>query len=182
MIKTTARLLKELPNMITLLRIVLSCFLAFYLLNYFHSITIPILVFLAIFLTDFLDGKIARFYGISSPFGAVFDVLADLFFIVSSYLVLCSFQVIPFWFFLLTLFKFSEFVITSFVLKNKFSRKSIFVFDSLGRLTAGLFYVIPLLTYVSFHFSQSIYLFTINIFIYIITFMVLLSSFYRIWN
>lgn len=166
--------------MITLLRIVLSCFLSFYLLDHFHNLVIPTIVFLLILLTDFLDGKVARFYGTSSLFGAVFDILADLFFIVTSYLVLCSFKILPFWFFLLILFKFLEFALTSFFLKNQSKRKSIFVFDVLGRLAAALFYVLPLLAYVSFHSSQWLYLFIINILVYIITLLVLLSSLTRL--
>lgn len=114
-----------LPNMITLLRVLLSCFLNFYLLNHFGSLPVPIIISLAIFLTDFLDGKIARFLGKTSRFGAVFDLLADLFYIVLSYLVLYSFQILPIWFFLVILFKFIEFVLTSLFLKNFCDQKRI---------------------------------------------------------
>lgn len=182
MIRVTARLMKELPNMLTLLRVVLACILFFYILNRFGSLPIAMVIFLLIFLTDFLDGKIARFYGSTSQFGAVFDILADLFYIVASYIVLCYFNILPLWFLFIMLFKFIEFVVTSFFLKKFSCGKSIFVFDFVGRFAAALFYIMPLLEYVSFQLSQSLYFFTNHIFIYIITFMVFVSSAYRLWN
>ena len=182
MTRVIARLMKELPNMLTLLRVVLTCLLNFYILNCFGNLPIPMVIFLLIFLTDFLDGKIARFYGNTSLFGAVFDVVADLFYMVTSYIVLCSFHVLPLWFLFIMLFKFIEFVFTSFFLKKLCNGKSIFVFDFIGRFTAVLFYIIPILVYASFQLSQLLYFFTIHIFIYIITFMVFVSSSYRLWN
>jgi len=182
MARVMVRLIKELPNMLTLLRVVLSCLLNFYILNQFGSLPIPIVIFLLIVLTDFLDGKIARFYGNTSLFGAVFDIVADLFYMVTSYIVLCSFHVLPLWFLFIMLFKFIEFVVTSFFLKEPCSGKSIFVFDFIGRFTAVLFYIIPILAYASFQLSQLLYFFTIHIFLYIITFMVFVSSFQRLWN
>lgn len=182
MTRVMARLMKELPNMITLLRVVLSCLLNFYILNHFGSLPIPMAIFLLIFLTDFLDGKIARFYGSTSHFGAVFDILADLFYMITSYIVLCSYHVLPLWFLFIMLFKCIEFVVTSFFLKKLCNGKSIFVFDFIGRFTVVLFYIIPILAYTSFQLSQLLYFFTIHIFIYIITFMVFVSSSYRLWN
>ena len=88
--QTMARFMKLLPNMLTLLRIMLACLLNLYILYRFGSLPIPIVIFTLIFLTDFLDGKIARFYGNTSNFGAIFDILADLFYIVTSYIVLNS--------------------------------------------------------------------------------------------
>ncbi|MBZ4646013.1 MAG: CDP-alcohol phosphatidyltransferase [Clostridia bacterium] len=177
-----AWLMKQLPNMITLLRVVLSCLLSFYILSRFGSMLIPIIIILVIFLTDFLDGKIARLYGNTSHFGAAFDVLADLFYIVAIYIVLYYYHVLPLWFLFIILFKFIEFVVTSLFLKKISSGKSIFVFDFIGRLVAVLFYIIPIMAYVSFMFSQPIYFFTVHVFIYIITFMALVSSLYRLWK
>lgn len=177
-----ARLMKVLPNMLTLLRVVLACLLNYYIFNRFGSLLIPVIIFLLIFLTDFLDGKIARFFGSTSHFGAIFDVLADLFYIVISYIVLCSFHVIPVWFFFIVLFKFIEFVVTSFFLRKLSGGKSIFVFDFIGRFVSVLFYILPILAYASFQLSQSLYFFTIHTFIYIIVFMTFVSSSYRFLN
>lgn len=174
--------MRLLPNMLTLLRVVLVCFLNLYILNHFGRLAIPIIIFLLIFLTDFLDGKIARFYGNTSPLGAMFDILADLFYIVASYIVLCSFHVLPLWFLFIMLFKFIEFVVTSFFLKKHYSEKSTFVFDFIGRFAAALFYTIPVLAYLFFQLSQPIYFFIIHTFIYIITFMVFVSSANRLRN
>ncbi|MCK4261086.1 MAG: CDP-alcohol phosphatidyltransferase family protein [Halanaerobiales bacterium] len=175
------KMMRNIPNMLTLSRVVLTVLLNFYIFNYFGSMSIPILIFVAIFLTDFLDGKIARLNGKTSSFGAVFDVLADLFYMVVSYIVLYRLQIIPLWFLFVILIKFLEFVITSYFLKNYFCEKSIFVFDYIGRLVAVLFYIIPVLAYVSSQFSQSIYFFIIQL-IYIITFMAFTSFIYRLWS
>jgi phosphatidylglycerophosphate synthase len=180
--RAVARLMKLIPNMLTLLRVVLACLLNFYILYHFGSLPIPIIIFLLIFITDFLDGKIARLYGNTSHFGAIFDILADLFYIVAFYIVLCSFHVLPLWFFFIALFKFIEFVATSFFIKKLCSENSIFVFDFIGRCAAVFFYIVPILAYASFQLSQVLYFFIIHILIYFITFMVFVSSSYRLRN
>jgi cardiolipin synthase (CMP-forming) len=180
--RAIAGLMKMLPNILTLLRVLLACLLNFFIIYHFRSWAIIVIIFLVIFLTDFLDGKIARFCGNTSHFGAVFDILADLFCIIASYIVLCSFHVLPLWFLFIMLFKFIEFIATSIFLKILHGGKSIFVFDFIGRFAAVLFYIIPALVYLSFLFSPSLYFFTIHYFLYVITFMVLISSSYRLWD
>lgn len=175
-----AGFMKMLPNTLTLLRVLLACLLNFFIIYHFESWAIIAIIFLVIFLTDFMDGKIARFCGNTSHFGAVFDILADLFFVGTSYIVLCLFHILPIWFLFIMLFKFIEFTVTSIFLKILHSGKSIFVFDFIGRFAAALFYIIPALVYLSFLLSPFIYFFTIHYFIYIITFMVFISSSYRL--
>lgn len=174
--------MKKLPNMITLLRVVLSLFLNFYIVAHYGSILIPIIISFIIFLTDFLDGKIARINRSVSNVGAVLDVVADLFYIVVSYIVLYTFHILSLWFLFIIIFKFVEFVITSYFIKKISNQKSIFVFDFVGRYVAVIFYIIPLVSYVSFQFLQTKYLSLINALLYIITFIVFVSSSYRIGN
>jgi phosphatidylglycerophosphate synthase len=175
-------IVKRLPNAITLSRIVLTVVINFYIINYSFSIKIPILLTLLILITDFVDGKIARHYKCTSHLGAILDVVADLFYIVVSYLVLYNFNPVPLWFLFVIIFKFTEFVITSFFINKYSNKESIFVFDVIGRSVAIVFYFIPILTYISFHFSNGVYSFVVNIFIFIITGLSLISSIYRIWN
>ncbi|MDP4142938.1 MAG: CDP-alcohol phosphatidyltransferase family protein [Bacillota bacterium] len=176
MLTLKTNLIKQLPNILTLLRIVLTCFINFYILRHFGNLGVPITFSLLIFITDLFDGKIARFSGHASAFGAVFDVAADLFFIVTSYIVLLYLHITPLWFLFIILFKFIEFIFTSYFLKKHTSEKSIFIFDYLGRLAAVLFYIIPLLAYTSFQSSALIFFFITHIFIHIVAFMVFLSS------
>ncbi|AAK79983.1 CDP-alcohol phosphatidyltransferase family protein, partial [Clostridium acetobutylicum] len=80
-------LIKNLSNALTLLRVMLTLFLNYYTINYFSKVLIPVVLTFFIFLTDILDGKLARLFKITSPLGAFFDVVADLFYIVLSYIV-----------------------------------------------------------------------------------------------
>lgn len=172
--------MKRLPNLITLLRVVLTCFLNIYILHNPGKISAPIVLYFLIFLSDFMDGKIARIFEYTSSFGAVFDVVVDLFYIVASYCTLVYLNIAPFWFLMVILIKFMEFVITSFLLKRRSRVNSMFIFDFIGRLTSVLFYITPLLMYVSYQQCQLLYLFMSKIFIYGVTAIALVSAAYRI--
>lgn len=176
------RLIKNIPNILTLIRVVLTVLLIYYITHYYGKYCIAFMIFLAIFLTDFLDGKIARLCGITSCFGAVFDVCADMFYILSSYILLCYLKIMPLWFLVIIISKFIEFTITSHLIKKMVIGSSVFVFDFVGKLVAVLFYLVPLVTYVSFHFSKFIYLFTVNLLLYIITLLTIVSFSHRILN
>lgn len=174
------KIMKKLPNIMTLLRVVLTVFLNFWIIKHFCSIGIPIIITTIIFLSDFFDGKIARISGSTSKIGAVFDVAADLFYIVLSYVVLNFFHVLPLWFLFIILFKFVEFIATSYFIKMTSDKKSIFIFDFLGRFAVVIFYIIPLVSYISFQLLQRSYLCIINLLMYSTTILVFISSFYRI--
>lgn len=87
------------PNIITLARIALLIPILI-LLHFSYPITSFILTIIAIF-TDFLDGKIARKFNLTTPLGAILDPIADKVLI----LVFISFfyfqGVLPIWFVLL---------------------------------------------------------------------------------
>jgi CDP-diacylglycerol--glycerol-3-phosphate 3-phosphatidyltransferase len=77
------RLGMNLPNRLTLLRIVLVPFFAvflsfkFDLLDMRINYIIALVIFVIASITDFLDGYIAREYGLSTTFGKFADPLAD---------------------------------------------------------------------------------------------------------
>ena len=175
-----ARLTKSIPNLITLSRILLTCIATLYIYRYFGSIFVPLVISLVIFLSDYLDGYIARRFGNTSWLGSILDIAADLFYIVSTYIVLYVFDVLPFWFFLVIIFKFVEFLATSYLLKKSDNEKFRFVFDIMGRTAAVFFYIIPIFSYVAFKASPAIYYFITQIFIKVITILSVTSSFYRI--
>lgn len=178
--KLMKKLMKKLPNLITLLRVVLTLILNFYIVYHFGSLLIPLIICLIIFISDFVDGRIARAYGSISRVGAVFDAVADLFYIVLSYIVLYCFNVLPLWFLFIILFKFAEFIITSHFIKCFSGKKTVFVFDFLGRLSAVVFYAIPISSYILFSISNLKYLLVINLILIITTALALISSSYRI--
>lgn len=70
--------LSNIPNMLTILRFILTLVVAYMIFNEFHIITI-IVVFAIAAITDFLDGRLARRYGWTSEFGRRADMLADRF-------------------------------------------------------------------------------------------------------
>lgn len=86
--------IKHVPNTLTILRIVLSVFLLFFILHAPHLFKISkshadhmeALIFLLAALTDFLDGYIARNYHLKTLFGEIFDPLADKILILAAFL------------------------------------------------------------------------------------------------
>jgi len=100
--------LDNLPNRLTLFRIiliplVLFCMLAtkwtnpiFFSSNKSFGIVAAI-IFIAASLTDFFDGYIARKKNIVTMFGSFLDPIADKFLVVSTLIMLLSLQRIPDW-------------------------------------------------------------------------------------
>lgn len=173
-------LIKRIPNVLTLLRIVLTIALNIYIVVNPHSLLIAILVSILIFLTDFFDGKIARAVNGMSNIGALLDVTADLFYIVISYSILYTLNIVPLWFLFIIIIKFIEFVVTSYFMEAISNRKSIFVFDFLGRLTAVIFYIIPMFSYVVFQLLHNWYINIINLLLFSTALLAFCSFSYRI--
>ncbi len=83
---------KNVPNMLTILRAVLvPVFVVFTMYDIIpapYRYLVCAIVFAITALTDMLDGKIARKYGLITNFGKFMDALADKFMVYSAYLVL----------------------------------------------------------------------------------------------
>lgn len=80
----------NLPNRLTLARIALTpvCVTVIMLKGIPYTDIIGAFLFLLIALTDMLDGRIARKYGLITDFGKFLDPLADKFLVVGTYLAL----------------------------------------------------------------------------------------------
>ncbi len=143
------RLVTFIPNSITISRIVLSVIFVVNVMARFVSgrdnFISLIAVFLAICLSDFMDGRIARKLGCTSVTGAKLDVLADLFFIASSNIILIKLEILPMWFLVFIVLKFIEFIMTSnLMLRYKaLLDKKVFMFDKIGRMVAVMFFAVP---------------------------------------
>lgn len=83
------------PNFLTLLRILLTPLLVWFLLD--RKLNYALAVFLLAGLTDGLDGLIARVFNQKSKLGAYLDPLADKLLLVSSFLLLGRLQLVPSW-------------------------------------------------------------------------------------
>lgn len=178
--------LKLIPNILTSLRMVLT-FIYLLLLYDLHLnrhnrlyFTLTIIIFVLICLSDFLDGKIARRVKAVSLLGGFLDVAADFGFIVFSLIVLIIHNMIPIWFIVMVLAKFTEFLVTSYIIRNFHgSSNTFFIFDYFGRIAAVSFFLIPGI--VSFVYI-GLNIMYINIFIYITLILVLISSSERCIN
>lgn len=69
----------NLPNKITMIRVILIPFFVFFMLTDFvpYSNVIAVAIFIVASLTDTLDGYLARKYELVSNFGKFMDPLAD---------------------------------------------------------------------------------------------------------
>jgi CDP-diacylglycerol--glycerol-3-phosphate 3-phosphatidyltransferase len=88
----------NLPNAITLLRIGLTPLLL--LLPWFEGPAWSAIIgfgFLAISLTDLLDGYLARLHGTESRIGKLLDPLADKFLVMTAFVMLVAVGRIPSW-------------------------------------------------------------------------------------
>lgn len=133
---------KLLVNALTLLRLPLS--LAFNLALFYSQARLLLCTFLffAIILTDIYDGKLARYYQVESRLGAILDVGADFFFVLTANYFLYQQNLLPLALVLICLVKFVDFCLTSYILRKK-SDKALF-FDRVGKTVAIILYAFPL--------------------------------------
>jgi len=90
--------LKNIPNLLTAIRL---CLVPVFLMVYFSAMesahTIALIIFIFAGFTDFLDGYLARKYQVISPFGTVFDPLADKLMLLAALSSLYLDHIIPLW-------------------------------------------------------------------------------------
>lgn len=85
----------NLPNYITLLRIILIPF--FVDLMFYHYYQWALVVFLVACITDALDGLIARVTNSITELGAVLDPIADKLLILAAFVTLVLLKMLPVW-------------------------------------------------------------------------------------
>ena len=105
----------NLPNKLTLFRVILIPFFVFFLLAPFvegYCNYIAVAVFIVASITDFLDGKIARKYNLVTNFGKFMDPLADKLLVSSALICLVALNKIPAWVVIVIIAR--EFIISGF--------------------------------------------------------------------
>lgn len=120
--------MKNLPNILTISRIILSILLLAVLLNgedwgLSEPKFLAFFIFILAAITDFFDGYLARRYHLISVFGEVFDPLADKMLILSAFISLLIVKVASPWAVFLILSR--EFFITGLRVVVASSNKSV---------------------------------------------------------
>lgn len=132
-------------NGLTMLRFLLSGYFIKFLLENQTNFWVYVVLFTAIGLSDFFDGRLARRFCVQSETGAKLDVLADSFFIFSASYVLYLQRSLGLWVLIMMFLKLIEFFLTSkYLRKNEASH--VFLFDKIGKSLAVFFYLLPILT------------------------------------
>ena len=93
----------QLPNFLTLLRIVMVPVVIVLLKQREYSFALYVFTLAGV--TDGLDGWIAKKYQLQSALGAMLDPIADKLLLVSTYTMLAVLGDIPFWLLILVLFR-----------------------------------------------------------------------------
>ncbi|MDR2485075.1 MAG: CDP-alcohol phosphatidyltransferase family protein [Treponema sp.] len=139
-----------------------------------------LLVFIAIILSDVADGYLARKLRCTSNTGAKLDIISDTLYTFSSLTAFAYFKIIPVWFIFIMALKLIEFIITSALIKNKQKSAEIIFFDKIGKISVSIVMILPGI----FVFRCIIidYKMVMNIIIYIITAMLILSFINRVIN
>lgn len=105
----------NLPNKLTIFRIILIPFFVFFLLApYFEGYGnyIAVVIFIFASLTDLLDGKIARKYNLVTDFGKFMDPLADKLLVCAALICLVESGQLPAWIVIIIISR--EFIISGF--------------------------------------------------------------------
>ena len=105
----------NLPNKLTLFRVILIPFFVFFLLApYFEGYGnyVAVVIFIVASITDFLDGKIARKYNLVTNFGKFMDPLADKLLVCSAMICLIATGQLAAWIVIVIIAR--EFIISGF--------------------------------------------------------------------
>ncbi|MFC0904458.1 CDP-alcohol phosphatidyltransferase family protein [Clostridium sp. MT-14] len=179
------KIVRFIPNGITVLRIIMSILFVSNILEQFkhgqQKIFSLIALFFCICVSDFIDGYIARKFNCTSTAGAKLDIFADLFFIISSYVILVILRILPLWFLIFMCLKFVEFLCTSNFIK-RYDKLSMhpFIFDRLGRIAAVMIFIVPGIACIFNIFTYDNSAYMVNFLLYIMLILGLLSSYLRI--
>lgn len=104
----------NLPNKLTMFRVILIPFFVLFMLGDITEADkwVALGIFIAASLTDLLDGKIARKYGLVTNFGKFMDPLADKLLVCSALICLVALAEIPAWIVIVIIAR--EFIISGF--------------------------------------------------------------------
>jgi len=105
----------NLPNKLTILRVIMIPFFVVFLMGYVggdYAMPIALALFIIASLTDLLDGKIARKYNMVTNFGKFMDPLADKLLVSAALICFIELGSLPAWMVLIIISR--EFIISGF--------------------------------------------------------------------
>ena len=164
---------KQIPNIITLLRLVLIPFFIFFAFQEHYFASLRIFVIAA--LSDTIDGFIARKYNLVSSFGKLFDPLADKILAASALIIISCWGFISWWIVALIL---ARDVIMTF-LRHFLTKKQIYLASNFGgklKTTLQFIAIIFVLFYKTFLPELEIVKFIILIMFVVIAILTWLSA------
>lgn len=126
------------PTGITASRIVLSILFLDLLIN--NMKIAAILVFLFGVITDAFDGYSARKLGVTSDYGAYFDIIADFILVLVAFLTFIIIEIYPYWLLLLIVLVFLQFILTS--------KLKVLVYDPVGKYYGAFLFAVIFVTLV----------------------------------
>lgn len=140
-------MIKMLPNILTLLRILAIPFLIITLFKGYPVLTLLIFIFAS--LTDYYDGVIARKYNIISNFGKLMDPLADKCLILTA-LILCNIKPIAYIHWIITLIIMSREIAVT-ILRHNYQRNGIIMPANMGGKVKTTFQMIGIIACFTFY-------------------------------
>lgn len=168
--------IKLTPNLLSIFRLLLIIPLIYVFQNIINPITrnfYLIVIILIAFLSDILDGYIARKYNKISEFGKIIDPLADKIVVSTIIIFFWILNLVPTFYFVIILLRDLLILIGSYYLNKK--TKKVLMSDIIGKITVftiGLFFISILTFHNKNHFIQNIllYLSTIMCFVSLINY------------
>ncbi len=135
------------PNSLTIIRILFSLALLnirFLEKARWNTLTLIVGITILIYLTDYFDGKLARYWNCCSKTGEILDIFADFFYITSQYMILSYDGKMPAYLLPLVVVEFAVFIGTSAKIMQM-NYEKLFFFEKIGRFMAVYYYILPLL-------------------------------------
>ena len=129
--------MRHIPNILSCLRVAMV--IAFIIFFIRGSYIVCLILYVAAFLTDVLDGYLARRFNWVSNFGKLVDPFADKFMLLSALVCLCAVGAFPIWLLIILAVKEALMVIGGYIMLKK---KKVAVYaDMWGKVPTFLFFV-----------------------------------------
>lgn len=172
-------MIKLIPDLITMLRIILTITIVLSCRNGISRSPSVFIVSITaiIFMTDILDGKLARKLHLETKAGEIIDVLADMAYIFSMSVIMGRGNIIPAYFLILVCTEFLIFIITSRYIRQE---SRYLIFDVLGRILAAIYYVTPIVMYICFLKNTTLHIFLFKYGFMTLALFTIMAMIYRI--
>lgn len=161
------------PNLISIFRFVLIPFIAFFLIYYPQGTVVISTLLILSFLSDILDGWVARKFNMVSELGKIIDPIADKLTVIVIVTILFLYNRVPFWFFLVIIFR--DLLILLFGLILRKTKGIILMSNYPGKVTVLGIGLILLLTIVNGKNYELLFN-IVSLLYYLVTVLILYSS------